>query len=441
MTTQELPAGWVWTTLGELGTWHGGGTPSKKNPNFWESGTIPWVSPKDMSKNVLTETQDHITDAAVAGSPTKVIPENSVVIVVRSGILARRVPVALVPFVATLNQDMKAIAPNAAVDPKWLLHMLQSQEQTIMNGCRRAGTTVASLDTAKLQGLPVALPPLTEQHRIVKTLERQLSNLDAAETNVRSIISKAPILASRIHRESLSRVADAKLLTIRELAKVGSGATPLRSNRKYYDNGTIPWTTSGDLHAGDIFDVDGRITEEALRETAVKLWPKGTLLVAMYGEGKTRGTVAELHIPSTTNQACAAIVLRPEFSHLKTWIKFILRTRYEEMRFQGSGGVQKNLSLGRIKGISIPIPDFYSREAILTEDRDNTESINRLQSAGVQALARSTALRRSLLRMAFNGDLVDQDPGDQPAAVALAKLHAPESDAKPQRRRKAVPAR
>jgi type I restriction enzyme S subunit len=82
VTERKLPAGWVWTTLGELGQWFGGGTPSKRKPEFWESGTIPWLSPKDMGKSLLIiDTQDHITGAAVAGSATSLVPANSVALV------------------------------------------------------------------------------------------------------------------------------------------------------------------------------------------------------------------------------------------------------------------------------------------------------------------------------------------------------------------------
>jgi type I restriction enzyme S subunit len=323
-----------------------------------------------------------------------------------------------------MNQDMKAVAPHAAVDARWLLYTLQSQEQVILHACRKAGTTVASLDTTKLHGLPIPLPPLPEQRRIVEVLEDHLSRLDAADASVHSAVARISNLTSSSHVSALSRTTNADSIRIGEIAKIGSGATPLRGKAQYYDGGTIPWATSGDLHAGDIVDVRGRITEAALQETAVKLWPAGTLLVAMYGEGKTRGTVAELHIASTTNQACAAIVLHPEFTGLKRWVRFILRTRYDEMRAQASGGVQPNLSLGRIREISIPMPDVEVRNAILIEDEASSESVNRLRLAGEQSLARSTALRHSLLHTAFNGELVDQDPTDEPADVALAKFRA-----------------
>src|SRR5262245_60364129 len=100
-----LPEGWCWTTLGALGTWTGGGTPSKANPAFWTDGTVPWVSPKDMKVAIIGETEDRITEAAVEGSSTKYVPERSVLMVMRSGILKHSFPVAVTDRTVTLNQD------------------------------------------------------------------------------------------------------------------------------------------------------------------------------------------------------------------------------------------------------------------------------------------------------------------------------------------------
>ena len=102
-----------------------------------------------------------------------------------------------------------------------------------------------------------------------------------------------------------------------------------------------------------------------MAETAVKLWPVGTLLVAMYGEGKTRGHCSELKISATTNQACAAIVMFEEFKERQPWIKLVLESSYERTRNLASGGVQPNLSLGLIKDLRIPLPPHSGRKEYL----------------------------------------------------------------------------
>jgi hypothetical protein len=101
----DVPEGWVWARLGQLGRWTGGGTPSKANAAFWANGTIPWVSPKDMKVDVIGDTEDFITSDAVANSATKLVRENSILMVVRSGILKHTFPVALAFEGQLVKQD------------------------------------------------------------------------------------------------------------------------------------------------------------------------------------------------------------------------------------------------------------------------------------------------------------------------------------------------
>jgi type I restriction enzyme S subunit len=115
----DLPATWAWRALADLGEWCGGGTPSKQRSDFWDWGSIPWVSPKDMKSHRLADTQDHITRAAVEGSAAKLFPAKSIALVVRSGILEHTLPVALVPFEATANQDMRVLAPEPDINSDW----------------------------------------------------------------------------------------------------------------------------------------------------------------------------------------------------------------------------------------------------------------------------------------------------------------------------------
>ena len=96
-------------------------------------------------------------------------------------------------------------------------------------------------------------------------------------------------------------------ITVENIADIGTGATPLRSEAKYYENATIPWVTSGALNNLFVETAEECITTAATQETNAKVFPKHTLLIAMYGEGKTRGKVSELLIEAATNQACAAI--------------------------------------------------------------------------------------------------------------------------------------
>lgn len=94
LIAEQCPDGVEMKTLRDIGTWFGGGTPSKLNLGYWRDGTIPWLSPKDMGRPIMSRTEDYITEAAVSGSATKLVPASSVAVVVRLSIVARVLPTA-----------------------------------------------------------------------------------------------------------------------------------------------------------------------------------------------------------------------------------------------------------------------------------------------------------------------------------------------------------
>ncbi len=121
----ELPEGWVWARLGDLGRWSGGGTPSKSKATYWMNGTIPWVSPKDMKTEIVGNSEDWITEDAVENSSTKRVPARSILMVVRSGILSHTFPIAVCDREVTLNQDMRALIPREGIESRYLARVLR----------------------------------------------------------------------------------------------------------------------------------------------------------------------------------------------------------------------------------------------------------------------------------------------------------------------------
>ncbi|MDF8386065.1 restriction endonuclease subunit S [Escherichia coli] len=161
-----------WKTLGEIGKWYGGGTPSKNKIEFWENGSIPWISPKDMGRTLVDSSEDYITEEAVLQSSTKLIPANSIAIVVRSSILDKVLPSALIKVPATLNQDMKAVIPHENTLVKYIYHMIGSRGSDILRAAKKTGGSVASIDSKKLFSFKIPVPNINEQQRIVEILDK-----------------------------------------------------------------------------------------------------------------------------------------------------------------------------------------------------------------------------------------------------------------------------
>jgi type I restriction enzyme S subunit len=157
--------------LRDVGRWYGGGTPSKSVPEYWQEGTIPWISPKDMGSSFLTQTQDQITETAVKNSSTKLVPKDSIAVVVRSSILDHTLPIAFVPIVSSLNQDMRAVVPGDGVLPRYVYHALQAFREDLLLETRRRGGSVASLESKRFFDFEIPIPEELEQASIVNALD------------------------------------------------------------------------------------------------------------------------------------------------------------------------------------------------------------------------------------------------------------------------------
>jgi len=153
-------------------------------------------------------------------------------------------------------------------------------------------------------------------------------------------------------------------VTLGEVATISSGSTPSRSNASFW-NGTIPWVTTTQIQNNiiNLNDVKEFITDDGVKKSSLKIIPKGTLLMAMYGQGKTRGQVGILNFDSTINQACAAIRVSQKVSSLFLYQYF--QFKYEDIRALSNSGGQKNLSAEIIKSIEFNLPPFLEQEKIV----------------------------------------------------------------------------
>lgn len=185
----ELPEGWVWCRLRDLGTITGGGTPSKNNPNYW-NGEIPWITPKDMKSERIKNSIDRITEEGVKNSSAKLIPINSIIIVGRSGILKRKVPVAINEIECTVNQDMKVLIPYFSDQSIFIHYLISGFQNHILRKFVKFGMTVHSLIYKDFENMPVPLPPLDEQTVIKEKLEATLLEIDALECENQEILSQ-----------------------------------------------------------------------------------------------------------------------------------------------------------------------------------------------------------------------------------------------------------
>ena len=165
----DIPQHWVVKKLKFEVSFRGGGTPSKGNSSYW-NGVIPWISPKDMKSEIIHDAKDHITERAVVESSTNLVPAGSLLMVVRSGILQRIIPVALCDREVALNQDMKALSSKGRLDLDYFVFFVRGCEKQLLREWTKQGATVESVEHQYLANTKVPVPPLSEQKRIVEQL-------------------------------------------------------------------------------------------------------------------------------------------------------------------------------------------------------------------------------------------------------------------------------
>lgn len=209
-----------------------------------------------------------------------------------------------------------------------------------------------------------------------------------------------------------------------QLAEIGTGATPLRSEQSYWRGGSIAWVTSAAVNEPYVRKASELVTPAALAETNLAVYPKHTLILAMYGEGRTRGKVSELLIEATTNQALAALVLEGVGADCRPYIKAYLAKSYEDMRRIAAGGVQPNLNLGLIREMCVPMPPLLEQAEIVGMIDRLLSVQEQLVEEGQKSVRRGARLRQAILKRAFEGKLVPQDPNDEPASELLGRMRA-----------------
>ena len=183
----EVPAHWETVALRFLVDMTSGATPDTGEPEYWY-GEIPWVSPKDMKENEITDTQDHVSEVALLESSLRLIEPGAVLIVVRGMILSHSFPTGLNRVPVTINRDMKALRCYSALVPQFLRSFFHGLETHIVSLADSSAHGTRKLDTEVLGRLEIPLPPLREQQQIVTYIDEKATKLDSLRSTTRSSI-------------------------------------------------------------------------------------------------------------------------------------------------------------------------------------------------------------------------------------------------------------
>ena len=182
----EVPEHWDAVPLKYLCSFSGGGTPTKDNLAYWTNGSVPWVSPKDMKSFWVSETQDYITEKAVNESSTNYVDKGSLLMVVRSGILQRNIPVAINSVKVTMNQDMKALKFNERMNVQYAVYFISGNNNSLLLAWTKEGATVESIEHEYLANGLIPVPPIDEQALIIDSISEKMKHFQLLEENAAS---------------------------------------------------------------------------------------------------------------------------------------------------------------------------------------------------------------------------------------------------------------
>ena len=492
--TESLPLGWVETDVASICDVVGGGTPSTKRTDYWD-GAVPWITSADIHGINDIRPRRSISELAITASTTNLVPRGSIVVVTRVGL--GKVAMAQEPL--CFSQDSQGLVFNASLlHGLFLTYYLSQAVQRFRYEGR--GTTISGVTKKQLRDLLILLPPLPEQHRIVAEIEKQFTRLDAsvavlkrAQANLKryrvSVLKAAcegklvPIEAELARSEGRDyEPADQlleRILSERRALREGQE----KRGRKYKepvapDTSNLPGLPEGwawamveqslarseygtsvkcdyaaeglpvlripNIIAGDIDLNDIKYATRPVPIDSNSALAKGDVLMCRTnGSVNLVGKTAVVSTELEPYHSFASYLLRfrlietemmPKWFHIYATSQ--LGRAFIEQHAASSAG-QNNVSLSLIHRMPIPLPPLAEQRRIVAEVERRLSVIRQAGAAVGVNLARAERLRQSILKQAFSGKLVPQDPNDEPASVLLESIRvereASHADAKTSR--------
>lgn len=347
--------GWEYKKLGEVATFingdRGKNYPSAKD--FVESG-VPFINAGHLNNGIISyDKMNYITINKYNSLGSGKIIKNDILFCLR-GSLGKYAIVAE-DSMGAIASSLVIIRPFQNADNRFIAHFLSSAKIKEYIAKNNNGSSQPNLSAKSVASFIIPLPPLSTQLVIVTELDKINELIRLKKEQLKDFDNLAQSLFYEMFGDPVENEKGWEVKKLGDISSIGTGSTPNRKNKDFYKNGTYPWVKSTEVCNLPIYSVEEYITEEALKNSNCTLYPPNTILMAMYGQGKTRGQIGLLKIEACTNQAVAAIMPTKEVVD-EIFLSQHLMLMYEHIRNMARGGNQANLNLSIVKSIQIFLP-------------------------------------------------------------------------------------
>lgn len=407
----ELPLGWVWVRVGDLGKWQSGHTPKRDDPSMWQEGSVNWIKVKDLHDAEIFATEEKVSEKALivpnVRKHLRVFPVGSVVISVAGGSLGK---VGILGVASATNQACYTCTVNPRLATNWfVLYALKWLRPKLLNIAE--GTIAPQLSKTNLCRSKIPLPPLEEQQRIaakLRAIDAQLDMLEQAYAKLsgplydqfRDAVLREALCGKLVRQEESDGIApqvdlesqpDSVPFTLPptwkwvQASHVGSwryGRTPSTKVAAFWEGGTISFLRAGELKNQEITHTKDKITELALRVkhggALGPVFPEGTVVLGTCGV--TIGRLGVLAIPCAVNESCLVCVVNAEI--IDSWYLFYaLLAQKQELLLKAQGITNlSHINKNDVLSLWIPLPP-------LAEQRRIAERVHELFSEAEKLLS------------------------------------------------------
>jgi len=393
--------GWQVKKIGEVCTLKSGTTVNKNLEEI--SGDIPYLKVADL--NIPGNNPEIVTSSRFLNQKSlkenSIFPVGTTIFPKRGGaILTNKKRLTTVPICTDLN--IMGVIPSNILLPKFLYFYFLNIDMRELG----SGSSIPQINNYDIEPLIISFPPLPEQKRIVAILDEAFEGIDKAITNnKKNLANSRELFESYLKGIFTQRGEGWKENRLGNLSEVQSGGTPLCSKPEYW-GGQIAWYSSGELNNLYTTAPERNITDEGLKNSNAKLFPKGSLLMGMYDTAALKMSILDRE--ATFNQAIAGV--RPNEKIDLIFILHAINFLKPEILNLRRGVRQKNLSLQKIKDIILPLPELKEQQRVVRDLASIREETQRLEAIYRQKIAALSELKQSILQKAFTGELTADTP-------------------------------